>query len=309
MRVHQQMKSVGWVAAIGLSVAVLSGCTTTPPPALVVQPRQPIIALALGGGGAKGFAHIGIIKVLESHGIRPQIVTGTSAGSFVGSLYASGMTPYLLQETALSLKESDIRDMTLSSQGFIIGQKLQDYVNLKVNQKPMEQFPIRFAAVATQLDTGARTVFTRGNTGQAVRASCSIPNVFIPATIGGKKYVDGGLVSPIPVAAAREMGADIVIAVDISARPKAGQSSNVLGVLDQTFNIMGQQGIDKELAQANVIIKPNVGNVGVLDLNSRQQSILEGERSAQVQLAAIDKALAQFKASAAARQPANKPRL
>ena len=294
---------------LGLSLAMIS-CTSTPTPqAPVVQVRQPIIALALGGGGAKGFAHVGVIKVLESHGIHPKIITGTSAGSFVGSLYASGMTSYQLQETATALQESDIRDITLSSQGFIVGQKLQDYVNRQVKNKLMEQMPIRFAAVATQLETGQKTIFTRGNTGQAVRASCSIPNIFVPALIAGKKYVDGGLVSPIPVIAAKQMGADIVIAVDISARPKPGQSTNVLGVLDQTLNIMGQQGIDKELAQANVVITPNVGAVGVLDLNSRQQSILEGERAAQAQLATIDRAIAAFKASPAAKQAPAKPQI
>lgn len=307
MRLHQIQSKTAWFG-LGLSLALLSGCTSTPISAPVVQTRQPIIAFALGGGGAKGFAHIGVIKVLESHGIRPKIITGTSAGSFVGSLYASGMTAYQLQEVASALKESDIRDITLSSQGFIVGQKLQDYVNLQVNQKPMEKFPIRFAAIATQLDTGKKTVFSRGNAGQAVRASCSIPNIFVPAMIAGKRYVDGGLVSPIPVVAARDMGADIVIAVDISARPKAGAGS-VFGVLDQTLNIMGQQGLDKELAQANVVITPNVGSVGILDLNSRQQSILEGERAAQAQLVMIDRAIAAFKASPAAKQPAPNPRM
>lgn len=309
-----KIKTGQWAArwfGLGLGLAVMSACTSTPPAPQVpvIQARQPIIALALGGGGAKGFAHVGVIKVLESHGIHPQIITGTSAGSFVGSLYASGMTSYQLQETATALKESDIRDITLSSQGFIVGQKLQDYVNAQVRQKPIEQFPIRFAAVATQLETGQKTIFTRGNTGQAVRASCSIPNIFVPALIAGKKYVDGGLVSPIPVIAARQMGADIVIAVDISARPKAGQSTSVFGVLDQTLNIMGQQGIDKELAQASVVITPNVGSVGVLDLNSRQQSILEGERAAQAQLATIDRVIAAFKASPAAKLPPVKPQI
>lgn len=308
MRLNQIPSAKPWLG-LALSLAILTGCTTTPTTTVpVVQTRQPIIALALGGGGAKGFAHIGVIKVLESHGIRPKIVTGTSAGSFVGSLYASGMTPYQLQEVATSMKEADVRDMTLSSQGFIVGQKLQDYVNLNVKQKTIEKFPIRFAAIATQLDTGKRTVFNNGNAGQAVRASCSIPNIFVPAMIGGKRYVDGGLVSPIPVVAARDMGADIVIAVDISARPKAG-TGGLVGVLDQTFNIMGQQGIDSELVNASVVITPNVGGVGILDLNSRQQSILEGERAAQGQLAAIDKVIAAWKASPAAKKPAPRPRM
>ncbi|XID74620.1 patatin-like phospholipase family protein [Alkanindiges sp. WGS2144] len=293
-----------------ISLVACDKSSKTPPSITpVVKPREPVIALALGGGGAKGFAHIGAIKVLESHGIKAKIVTGTSAGSFVGSLYASGKTPFQLQELALKLEEADIRDLTLSKQGFITGQKLQDYVNRNINNKPIQQFPIRFAAIATQLDTGKKVAFNQGNAGQAVRASCSIPNVFIPATIAGKKYVDGGLVSPIPVQTARDMGADIIIAIDISARPKAGQSTNLWGLLDQTLNIMGQQSINHELAQADVVIKPEVGNLGVMDLKSRHQSILEGERAAQAQLATIDRKIQQFKQSSRAKLPATPGKL
>ena len=298
--------------AVALSV-VLAGCqtptTVVAPPVAKPTPREPVIAFALGGGGAKGFAHIGVIKVLESHGIKPQIVTGTSAGSFVGSLYASGKTPYQLQELALKLDESELRDLTLSKQGFLIGQKLQDYVNTQVKNKPIQQFPIRFAAIATALDSGQKVAFNQGNVGQAVRASCSIPNVFIPATIAGKRYVDGGLVSPIPVESARDMGADLVIAVDISARPQAGQPANVLGLLDQTLNIMGMQGLDRELKVADVVIRPQVGHVSVMDLTRRHQSILEGERAAQAQVKVIEQAIARFKASPAALRPAPQGRI
>src|SRR5690606_6977906 len=244
------------ISFIGLSLLALSGCNSTvknPTQSTQIQAREPVIAIALGGGGAKGFAHIGVLKVLESHGIKPKIVTGTSAGSFVGSIYASGKSPYQLQQIALQLKESDIRDLTLNRQGVVLGQKLQDYVNKHIANKPIEQFPVRFAAVATRLDTGRKAEFIKGNPGQAVRASCSIPNVFVPATIGGKQYVDGGLVSPIPVKTARDMGADIVIAVDISARPDGNKALNMWGVLDQTLNIMGQQSINEELSQATVV--------------------------------------------------------
>lgn len=158
---------------IGLLGLGLFGCdkaTKTPTQTTVIKAREPVIAIALGGGGAKGFAHIGVLKVLESHGIKAKIVTGTSAGSFVGSIYASGKTPFQLQQIALTLKESDIRDLTLNSQGIVQGQKLQDYVNRHVNNKPIEQFPMRFAAVATRLDDGHKAEFVRGNAGQAVRA-------------------------------------------------------------------------------------------------------------------------------------------
>lgn len=289
---------------IGCQQQVKQPVQTTVKPA-----REPIIAVALGGGGAKGFAHIGVLKVLESHGIKAKIVTGTSAGSFVGSLYASGKSPYQLQQIALSFKESDIRDLTLNKQGFIQGQKLQDFVNKHVGHRPIQQFPIRFAAVATRLDNGRKADFIRGNAGQAVRASCSIPNVFVPATISGVQYVDGGLVSPIPVRTAKNMGADLVIAIDISARPEAQQAVNMWGLLDQTLNIMGQQSIHEELAQANIVIQPKVGHLGTLDLSSSHQAILAGEQAAQAKIGQIKAAIVNFKKSPAALKPAPKAKL
>lgn len=292
---------------IGMLALSLAGCdkaVKTPAKTAPIKAREPVIAVALGGGGAKGFAHIGVLKVLESHGIKPKIVTGTSAGSFVGSLYASGKSPYQLQQIALSFQESDIRDLTLNRQGVILGQKLQDYVNKNVGGKTIEQFPIRFAAVATRLDSGRKADFIKGNAGQAVRASCSIPNVFVPATIGGLKYVDGGLVSPIPVKTAKDMGADIIIAIDISARPDGSKALNMFGVLDQTLNIMGQQSINQELGQANIVIQPKVGHIGTLDLKSSNATILEGEKAAQLKIRAIQKAVADFRASPAALKPA-----
>jgi len=278
-----------------VSVMLLTSCQQAPL-APVKPTREPVVALVLGGGGAKGFAHIGVIKVLESHGIRPKLVVGTSAGSFVGGLYASGLSPFALQQLALNLEESDVRDLTLSRQGFLLGQKLQDYINVQVNQQPIQNFPIRFAAVATEADSGRKVVFTRGSAGQAIRASCSIPNVFVPVTIAGKEYVDGGLVSPIPVETARDMGADVVIAVDISARPTAGQTRSAWALLDQTINIMGQQAINRELPLADVVIKPMVLGVGTLELESKHRSLLEGERAAQAKLPAILAAIAKKRA-------------
>lgn len=299
-----QIKRLGLIAMFSLALVACDKNVKNPSQTSTVAAREPVIAVALGGGGAKGFAHIGVLKVLESHGIKPKIVTGTSAGSFVGSIYASGKTPYQMQQIAQQLKESDLRDLTLNSQGIVLGQKLQDYINRNVANKPIEQFPIRFAAVATRLDNGKKAEFIKGNAGQAVRASCSIPNVFVPATIGNTKYVDGGLVSPIPVQTARDMGADIVIAVDISARPSGSQPMNMWGLLDQTINIMGQQSINNELAQANIVIQPKVGHLGTLDLKSSNQAILEGEKAAQGKIIAIQTAINNFKKTPAALKPA-----
>lgn len=301
-----QVKTLGMAAFISLALVGCDKNLKKTPDVSTVAAREPVIAVALGGGGAKGFAHIGVVKVLESHGIKPKIVTGTSAGSFVGSIYASGKTPYQMQQLALQLKESDIRDLTLNSQGIVLGQKLQDYINRNVGNQPIEKFPKRFAAVATRLDNGKKAEFIRGNAGQAVRASCSIPNVFVPATIGKTQYVDGGLVSPIPVQTAKDMGADIVIAVDISARPSGNQPTSMWGLLDQTINIMGQQSIQQELSAATIVIQPKVGHLGTLDLKASNHAILEGEKATQLKIPAIQKAIRDFKNSPAARHPAPK---
>ncbi|HEX4917666.1 MAG TPA: patatin-like phospholipase family protein [Limnobacter sp.] len=284
-----------------LVAAMLTACAAVQPvqepapqqqPPAQVKVREPVVALVLGGGGVKGFAHVGVIKVLEAHGVRPNIVVGTSAGSFVGALYASGMNGYTLQRVALSMQESDIRDLTLSSQGFLVGEKLQQYVNTQVNNKPIQAFPMRFAAVATDLESGEKVAFNFGNAGQAVRASCSIPNVFLPARIGKRQYVDGGLVSPVPVLTAREMGADVVIAVDISARPKQGAGAmGWWGLLDQSINILSQQAIRAELTQADVVIQPSVQHADALNLDQRHEFLLEGEKVAQQSIGRIKEAI------------------
>lgn len=288
------------VFRLALLTLLVASCSSVPQPVpTVAQPveppkvREPVVALVLGGGGVKGFAHVGVIKVLESHGIKPNIVVGTSAGSFVGALYASGMSAFTLQGVALGMQESDIRDLTLSSQGFLLGDKLQQFVNTQVKNKSIQQFPIRFAAVATDLDTGEKVAFNFGNAGQAVRASCSIPNVFLPTRIGKRQFVDGGLVSPVPVLTAREMGADVVIAVDISARPRSGTGAmGWWGLLDQSINILSQQAIRAELAKADVVIQPSVQHADALNLDQRHEFLLEGERTAQQWIPKIQTAIA-----------------
>ncbi|WP_201313276.1 patatin-like phospholipase family protein [Dyella sp. EPa41] len=276
-----------------LASLVLCACfgTTkpTPPPAPLVPP--PVvklrIGLALGGGAAKGFAHIGVIKMLEANGIRPDVVAGTSAGSVVGSLYASGMDPFRLQETAYALDQSNLRDVRLFSGGVVQGQKLQDYVNQQVKNRPLDKLAVPFAAVATQLETGQRTVFVRGNTGQAVRASSSVPGVFEPVEINGKHYIDGGVVSPVPVDAARQLGADVVIAVDISSKADGTNPQGVFNIVGQSISIMGQKLGEQELARADIVIRPKVNQIGAADFEQRNQAILEGERAALAAMPAI----------------------
>jgi NTE family protein len=220
----------------------LAGCAPvrTPPPAAPPPPRKPVVGLALGGGAARGLAHIGVIKMLEASGIDVDVVAGTSAGSVVGALYASGMDAFAMQQAALMLDEGSIRDVRLFSGGLVQGKRLQDYVDGLVRERPLERLKRPFAAVATELETGRRFVFRHGDTGQAVRASCSVPGVFEPVAVGGRHYVDGGLVSPVPVDAARELGADFVIAVDISARSDGSLPEDMLGIVARSVVIMGQ---------------------------------------------------------------------
>ncbi|WP_430392005.1 patatin-like phospholipase family protein [Dyella sp. 20L07] len=292
-----------------LASLVLCACfgnsKPTPPAPLVPPPVVKLrIGLALGGGAAKGFAHIGVIKMLEANGIHPDVVSGTSAGSVVGALYASGMDPFQLQETAFAMDESRIRDVRLFSGGVVQGQKLQDYVNQLVNNRPLDQMKIPFAVVSTQLETGQRTVFVRGNTGQAVRASSSVPGVFEPVEINGKHYVDGGVVSPVPVDAARQLGADVVIAVDISTKASGANPQGMINIVGQSISIMGQKLGEQELARADVVIRPKVNQIGPADFEQKNQAIMEGERAA---LAAMPAIKAKIAAIQAARQQAAAP--
>ncbi|MEO7067989.1 MAG: patatin-like phospholipase family protein [Rhodanobacter sp.] len=298
-----------------MATLLLSACfgnsKPTPAPSLGVTPplatATPVrirIGLALGGGAAKGFAHIGVIKMLEASGIHPDVVAGTSAGSVVGALYASGMTPFQMQETAFELDEAKIRDVRLFSGGLIQGRKLQDYVNQLVQNRPIEALKLPFAAVATQLESGQRTVFVRGNTGQAVRASSSIPGVFEPTTIHGKHYVDGGVVSPVPVDAARQLGADFVIAVDISSKSTGTNPLGLANIVSQSISIMAQHLAAQEMARADIVLRPKLSGIGATDFAQKNQAILDGEK---VALAAIPSIRAKLAAMEAARRAALAP--
>lgn len=270
---------------------LLAGCGSAPtqPSAPVAaapapQPRHVKIGLALGGGAARGFAHIGVIKALEAQGIVPDIVVGTSAGSVVGSMYAYGYNGFTLQKMAMEMDEASISDWALpffsKSPGVLKGEALQSYVNKAVHNLPIEKLKIPFGAVATDLKTGQPILFRRGNTGMAVRASSAVPSVFQPVSIAGKTYVDGGLVAPVPVRFAKEMGAEFIIAVNISSATEAQATASSLDVLMQTFTIMGQRLNQHELKDADVVITPALGAMGSADFNGRNLAVLAGEQAA-----------------------------
>lgn len=280
------------LAGLSITAILLAGCGSTPPapaPTAAVPLPQPVmrkvkVGLALGGGAARGFAHIGVIKALEAQGIVPDIVVGTSAGSVVGAMYAAGYNGFQLQKMALEMDEASISDWAIpffsKSPGVLKGEALQGYVNKTVSNQPIEKLKIPFGAVATDLKTGQPILFRRGNTGMAVRASSSVPSVFQPVSIGGRTYVDGGLVAPVPVRFAKEMGAEFIIAVNISSATEAQATASSVDVLMQTFTIMGQRINQLELKDADVVITPSLGTMGSADFNGRNLAVLAGEQAA-----------------------------
>jgi NTE family protein len=268
-----------------LAALLLAGCATrAPEPPLVVIPptaaakRPPVIGLALGGGAAKGFAHVGVIQVLEEAGIHPNLVVGTSAGSLVATLYASGQNGKQLQQVAESMEEAAITDWTLPifSRGVLRGEALARYVNQLVKGRLLEDMVLPLGIVATDLNSGQGVLFRRGDTGTAVRASSAVPAVFQPVKIGQQEYVDGGLVSPVPVRYARQMGAELVIAVDISSLTEGALTGDTLKILLQTFTIMGKSINAFELREADVVVRPDQSGLTATDFSSRKRAIEAG---------------------------------
>ncbi|HEY4318994.1 MAG TPA: patatin-like phospholipase family protein [Herbaspirillum sp.] len=253
------------------------------------------IGLALGGGAARGFAHIGVIKALESQGIKPDVIVGTSAGSLVGALYAAGNNGFALQKMALGMDEAAISDWSVpffaKVSGVLKGEAIQKYVDRSVNNAPIEKLKIPFGAVATDLNSGKAILFRRGDTGLAVRASSAVPGVFQSVKIGSHVYVDGGLVAPVPARFAREMGADFVIAVNISAQPEVQAASSSVDVMLQSFAIMGQSINNYELRDADVVITPLLGNMRGNDFSGRDNAILLGEQAGMAAMAEIRRKL------------------
>jgi NTE family protein len=280
---------------MSLGLAMLAGCAVTPS-APVIEPVHeeitspevppPKIALVLGGGAAKGFAHIGVIKALESHSITPDIIVGTSAGSVVGALYAGGYNGFDLQRIALSMDEGTVSDWVLPNRGFIKGESLQNFINNALQNRPIEKLNRTLAVIATDLQSGELVVFERGDTGLAVRASSSVPGIFQPVKFNSREYVDGGLVSPVPVRTARDLGADIVIAVDISDRPKLARLRDTIDVLMQTFVIMERTIASQELTHADIVVVPDITSLNSTNFDSRNYAIIEGEKAG---LAAVPK--------------------
>lgn len=308
----KQVCTPRWAVLTGCWLTlVISGCASVapvsaPPVSTVPQTsvetpaaRRPVhLGLALGGGAARGFAHVGVIQVLEEAGLQPSHVVGTSAGSLVAALYASGKSVAELRKAAETMEEAEITDwmVPLLNRGALRGDALAKYVNAQVGGRHLEQMKIPLGIVATDLHSGEAITFRRGNTGSAVRASSAVPAVFQPVRIGDREYVDGGLVAPVPVRQARDMGANFVIAVDISSDPEGNPAGDTFQILLQTFSIMGKSINTLALKEADIVVRPALSGVKSADFSARRRSIEAGRVAMLAQLPRLKERLAAFEA-------------
>jgi NTE family protein len=309
-KVTRKYLAINNIILFGVScfIALLQGCTTPSAPKLplpqpVVTPTGPIavkppittpqrelvvpkLGMALGGGAARGFAHIGVLQVLEENGFYPQLLAGTSAGSLVAALYCAGNNAAALERLAKDMDESAITDWTFPLRGLIKGEALATYVRQQTAGKLIEQMALPLGIVATDLASGDPVLFRRGDTGTAVRASSAVPSMFQPVKVGSREFVDGGLSSPVPVRFVREMGAEVVVAVDISSPPNALAPQEAFGMLLQTFAIMGRSINNWELKSAELVIRPELSAVKGSDFSAKLKAIAAGRAA---MLAALPK--------------------
>jgi NTE family protein len=261
------MRSLSKKILVSLAVGVLAGCATTPvnhtgadapfaAPLVRTTAVRPVIGLVLGAGGSRGFAHVGVLKALEAAGIEPDVVVGVSSGAVVAALHAGGIRAADLETSALEIEDNDLLDFTMFGPGIIEGGRLQDYINDTLRNRPIEALQKPFAAIVAERATNRMVIFNRGNTGLAVRASASVPKLFWPVVIRGTEYVDGGVASRLPASVARDMGADIVIAVDVSWRGVSGD-------------------------KADIVIRPQTIRSRITDFSHKLANLAAGEEAAQ----------------------------
>jgi len=271
---------------LGIALAVLASCQTTEGPSVPpVDLARPRVALVLGGGAARGFAHIGVIRALEQEKVPIDLIVGTSVGSLIGAIYAYDANSMELEWTAFMLEKDSLFDYGLitafTGMGVAKGDKLEEFVKSKVPVANIENLKIPFAAVATDLNRGTSVVLDKGSVARAVRASSAIPGVFNPVEYQGRLLVDGGVIDSIPVSVAREKGADIVIAVDISENVVNFNITNIVDVMLQSITIMGAVNAKTRKKESDVLISPKVGDVGMMDFTQKKRCMLAGIEATQ----------------------------
>ncbi len=244
-------------------------------------------ALVLSSGTVRGLAHIGVLKALEREGLRPDLIVGTSAGALVGVLAASGLTADQMRELAWDIHKDLFVDWTVPRLGMVSGRSIHDFVDAHVKVHRIEEFPVMFAAVSVEAEHGCLHAFNRGDPGLAVQASSTVPVLITPVQIGGRRYLDGALASPLPVRLARALGAERVVAVDVTYDPKDSGFSNIVGAFWRTSLVMRWALTVSEAVEADVLIAPRLPHESEVRVSNREALIDAGERAAAQALPAI----------------------
>lgn len=304
------MQYIKLLLAAFLIVSIVS-CVTTQAPPLTETPK-PKIALVLGGGAARGFAHVGVIRALEQEKIPIDMIVGTSVGSLIGAIYAYDTNSFELEWTAFSLEKDQVFDFAMlaafTGMGPVRGDRLEEFVRAKIPIANIENLKLPFAAVATDLNRGTRVVLDRGPVAKAVRASSAIPGVFNPVAYQGRLLVDGGVVDNIPISVAREKGADIVIAVDISENVVNFNVTNLVDVVLQSVNIMFSENVGYKKKDADILITPAVGNVAMLDFTQKKRCMQAGIEAAQKAVPEIRRKIEEWGRNANSKHESRNPK-
>ncbi|HEX7065761.1 MAG TPA: patatin-like phospholipase family protein [Bacillales bacterium] len=257
--------------------------------------RRPKIGLALGSGGAKGFAHVGVIKVLEEADISIDFIVGSSMGALAAALYGAGHSVESMHKMATTFKRKYYLDFIVPKMGFIAGEKVRELLGVITFGKTIEELSPPTAIVATDLIAGERVVFTKGSAAEAVRASISIPGILVPAKVDGKLLVDGGVIDRVPVSIAKDMGADIVIAVDVSSGKGTSEIHSIFDVIMQSIDIMQEEMVRLHESTADVMIKPPLAPFNSRTFTDVEKMIKMGEEETRKHLSAIQAAIDNWK--------------
>lgn len=253
--------------------------------------HRPNIGLALGSGAARGGAHIGVLKAFEEEGIYPDMVAGTSAGALIGGLYCAGVDVKTMAAIARSIHVKELFDLTVPRVGFIKGNKIEALIGLLTRNFSIEELKIPFRAVSTDLSKGEKFVFDRGPVSKAVRASISIPCVFVPVHDGDRVLVDGAIMERVPAGTVREMGADYVIGVDVGFSAPKGKAGSIFDVIFQTIDTAERELLKYRSIGADLLIKPYLLNIDPYKFDKADECIEAGYHMAKAAVIYIREAL------------------
>lgn len=257
--------------------------------------NRPKIGLALGAGGARGLAHIGVLKVLQEEKIPIDFLAGSSMGSFIAVCYANGLDLSLMEGLSVHLRRKSWLDFRLPGLGFISGEKVRGLLELLTHGKKLEDLSIPTQVVATNLVTGERVIFHEGSAAEAVRASISIPGIFEPVLKDGMVLVDGAVVDRVPVSVVREMGAELVIGVDVFARVEQVKINNIFDVISQTLDIMERELLSRTSLHADLTVCPRVSEISPITFTKINECIQFGEEAMREKIPELKKMIEQWR--------------